>query len=245
MKRIHLAFLIVPLLILSGCSIQSTPLSTQSSVSVSSSEISSTETSSLTQSSIAATPNPPQPIHFENLDEAIAFIHSPNLEKYWDDFQTVYMQMIDRFKSDGYIIRAVGKDPSVETIFHFFLYPKVKYEDSGIAYWFQYKGKDYQVIVYHADTSLISSEPETLPSMSDYYKVRMGSPNIPPEYSIELNGRPAYAVFEHHNPDHRKMVAQFIDSEHYVRVRAGTAEITKEELLEFIQVLEFEYVPLN
>jgi len=187
---------------------------------------------------------PPQPIHFDNLDEAITFINNPNLDRYIDSFKPVYERMIARFRNDEYIISLSCKETSFEINWsRFALYPKVRYEDCGVSYWVKYKNNPYYIVIYHADTTLISPTVEELPSIINYLKVRMNTPNIPPERSIELNGHPAYAIFD--SVQTNKFIEQFIDSKHYFKVCAGSAEITKEDLLEFVQMIEFEQVPLN
>lgn len=185
---------------------------------------------------IPSGPIPTQPIRFENLDEAIKFIKEPDLSEYHESEHSDYYEMIDAFKSDGYITTV--SHSVAERNINVSLYPEAKYEDIGVSYWFDLNGAMYQVLVYNTKAGedfLLDKNTDTI---IDYYKIR---------YDVTMSD---YEIIK---PDHEilsSMVFQLvyngtrfgakalIDNNHYIIVRAFIDQVNQSEFIEFIEGLE-------
>ena len=110
-------------------------------------------------------PAPPQPIHFNSLEEAKDFILSddPDLSNYQDDWQEAYKQMIAKFRKEGFF-PYVEVDGGKE-IRSVCLHPELNIESVGTNHAYSYKGHDFVSFIYFIKEG---HEDKTQPGIADY-----------------------------------------------------------------------------
>ena len=184
-------------------------------------------------------PPPPQPILFDDIDAAIAFVKNPVFRNHWnDDFRAAYRQMVSVFQNDGYITTV---SHSTATVFDntVTLYPEATYEDIGVHYYFWFNEKLYQVLIYtvkEGDDYSIDLQTETV---SDYYNKRW---NVEVEFDdVGSTQHPLInSVYFNHSDELRLWALSMLDETHYVVVRGNKDEVDKSMLVEFIEGLSFD-----
>ena len=188
-------------------------------------------------------PAPPQPILFNTLEDAIAFIHNPDLSNYNEDFQSAYKKMITAFHGDG-CINAVNHNVATKYDNTVTLYPEVTYEDVGVHYLFTFNQELYQVVVYTikaGEEYVMDPQTETI---VDYYNKRWGSKfGVSSEQTTNSTLMPI--VFFSETADGRICAQSLIDEGHYMVVRAKSDVVNISDLVAFIEGLKVERIALE
>lgn len=180
---------------------------------------------------------PPQPITFDNLEAAAAFLQNPDYSNYRAKWESTYQQMVADFASDGYLLTASNKTASV-SYDDVTLYPCVQYEDVGVSYWFDLDGESYQVLLYNTKAGAEYTIDLETQNIIDYHVVRFGVSED--------------AEFEQLAVDHPNLSQTFLslannhicalsmlDDTHFIRVTAVT-DTDSETLKDFIEGLIIE-----
>lgn len=176
---------------------------------------------------------PVQPILFTDISSAIDAINTSDVSSYSEQEQEIYRSMFDRIKSDG-IIYQVNNTDTVSLIEdrEIALFPYAAYEDVGVGCYVRYKDMNYHITFYYADRDLI----DQTNSIAEYLQSRMGR-----RCDKEINvSDSTVSLFL---PDNGQTYAgAFIDRDHYFTVNTVVSE---EEMIEFIEALSFESLPLS
>lgn len=176
--------------------------------------------------------NPPtQPISCNDTDGVIDLLNNYELADYYETERDDYKAMFESFKSDGFIYSIKGENGiAMAENRDVCLIPHAQYEDTGILYRVMYKDREYIVFFYTADEYI----GETL-SMYEYMCGRL--PKLS-ETAKEINGNVI-----NRNTDGTGLQAYIpIDERHYTAIKAN---ITEEELNDFISAFEYERVQIN
>jgi hypothetical protein len=188
-------------------------------------------------------PAPPQPILFNTLEDAIAFIHNPDLSNYNENFQNAYQNMITEFQDDGYI-NTVTHNVAMKYDNTVTLYPEATYEDVGIHYLFVFNKELYQVVIYTikaGEEYVMDPQTETI---VDYYSKRWGS-DCAVSSAQPTNNALVPMVFFTETADGRICAQSLIDEGHYMVVRAKSDAVNISDLVAFIEGLKVERIALE
>ena len=169
-----------------------------------------------------------QPIGVKSLNDAVTTIANYDLKDYDEHYHDSYKQMFASFKNDGYIYHFTEKDGAEKIqLSGMALMPRMSYEDIGIIYNVNYKGKKYQICYYLNDSDYASA------SFREYFDSRLGfkvAKTIDDMYIILDNGKNDISAFFS------------IDSSHYCKVRTFDTEA---DLTGLLNVLDCEKVSLE
>ena len=182
---------------------------------------------------------PVQPIEFDSLDDAIDFIKNNDLSKYRAEEQIKYSEMNSVIKEINClpVISFPNNNESRVDDFKIIsvgLFPKAKYEDIGISYYFNYQGKNYGIFYYFFDPDCSSkiAHIETIDSYMAYRESHFGSkmPFEPSERkNIKYGGKNIEAIV-------RTDSINFVHNEKiYVRVNTNDTQASL-DMLENISV---------
>ncbi|MBQ8236012.1 MAG: hypothetical protein IJZ37_04935 [Clostridia bacterium] len=180
---------------------------------------------------------PPQPIGFENIDAALGFAASPDLDRYTKDWLAAYRQMTGAFQKDGYITYVSHADAQRynEKVT---LFPQVTYEDLGAGYWFVFEEKMYQVIVYTVKDGEDYRMEAGDGAMLAYYTKRMGNTPANTETVSSKQEQLDEVLFIKY--ENWAVAYAFLDETHYIKVRRPDKESTVSQFVTFIEGLSFE-----
>jgi hypothetical protein len=176
---------------------------------------------------------PAQPILFSDIGSAMDAINTSDVSSYSEQEQEIYRSMFDRIKSDG-IIYQVNNTDTVSLIEdrEIALFPYAAYEDVGVGCYVRYKDMNYHITFYYADRDLI----DQTNSIAEYLQSRMGR-----RCDKEINvSDSTVSLFLPYNG--QTYAGAFIDRDHYFTVNTVVSE---EEMIEFIEALSFESLPLS
>ncbi|WP_028518959.1 dockerin type I repeat-containing protein [Ruminococcus flavefaciens] len=169
-----------------------------------------------------------QPIGVKSLNDAVITIANYDLKDYDEHYHDSYKQMFASFKNEGYIYHFTEKDDAEKIQLNgMALMPRMSYEDIGIIYNVNYKGKKYQICYYLNDSDYASA------SFREYFDSRLGfkvAKTIDDMYIILDNGKNDISAFFS------------IDSSHYCKVRTFDTEA---DLTGLLNVLDCEKVSLE
>lgn len=169
-----------------------------------------------------------QPIGVKSLNDAVITIANYDLKDYDEHYHDSYKQMFASFKNEGYIYHFTEKDGAEKIQLNgMALMPRMSYEDIGIIYNVNYKGKKYQICYYLNDSDYASA------SFREYFDSRLGfkvAKTIDDMYIILDNGKNDISAFFS------------IDSSHYCKVRTFDTEA---DLTGLLNVLDCEKVSLE
>lgn len=177
---------------------------------------------------------PPQPITFDNLESAVDFLQNPDYSNYNDKWESAYQQMVEDFASDGYLLTASHKTATV-SYDKVTLFPCVKYEDIGVAYWFDLNGESYQVMLYNTKTGAEHSVNLESQDITDYNVVRFGVSEDAEFERITVN-HPNISEMILSTRNSHICAQSMIDETHYIIVTAVT-DTNAETLKSFIEGL--------
>jgi len=175
---------------------------------------------------------PVQPILFTDISSAIDAINTSDVSSYSEQEQEVYLSMFDRINSDG-ILYQVNNTDTVSLIEDrgIALFPYAAYEDVGVGCYVRYKDINYHITFYYADHDLLAQTN----SIAEYLQSRMGR-----RCDKEINVADSnVSLFFADNG--QTYAGAFIDPDHYYTVNTVASE---EEMVEFIEALSFEPLPL-
>ncbi|SEH79430.1 hypothetical protein SAMN02910265_02740 [Ruminococcus flavefaciens] len=169
-----------------------------------------------------------QPIGVKSLNDAVITIANYDLKDYDEHYHDSYKQMFASFKNEGYIYHFTEKYGAEKIQLNgMTLMPRMSYEDIGIIYNVNYKGKKYQICYYLNDSDYASA------SFREYFDSRLGfkvAKTIDDMYIILDNGKNDISAFFS------------IDSSHYCKVRTFDTEA---DLTGLLNVLDCEKVSLE
>ncbi|SHM60668.1 dockerin type I repeat-containing protein [Ruminococcus flavefaciens] len=169
-----------------------------------------------------------QPIGVKSLNDAVTTIANYDLKDYDEHYHDSYKQMFASFKNDGYIYHFTEKDGAEKIqLSGMALMSRMSYEDIGIIYNVNYKGKKYQICYYLNDSDYASA------SFREYFDSRLGfkvAKTIDDKYIILDNGKNDISAFFN------------IDDSHYCKVRTYDSEA---DLTELLNVLSCEKISLE
>lgn len=174
-----------------------------------------------------------QPVRFSDIRSAIDAINTSDVSSYSEQEQEVYRDMFDRIKNDGFIYQ-INNTNSVSLIDDrgITLFPYASYEDVGVGFYVRFKEKIYHITFYYADCNLIAQTN----SIADYLQSRMGRRS---DKGINVSDTTVSLFL----PDNGQTYAgAFIDQDHYFTVNSVVSE---EEMIELIEALSFETLPLS
>lgn len=175
---------------------------------------------------------PAQPIQFSDISSAIDAINTSDVSSYSEQEQEVYRNMFDRIKSDGFLYHVNNTDTvSLIEDRGITLLPYASYEDVGIGCYVTYKEKNYHITFYYADHNLIAQTN----SIAEYLQSRMGRRC---DKEINVSDSNVSLFFADNGQTY---AGAFIDPDHYYTVNTVASE---EEMVEFIEALSFEPLPL-
>lgn len=177
---------------------------------------------------------PPQPIAFDNLESAVDFLQNPDYSNYNDKWESTYQQMVEEFVSDGYLLTASHKTATV-SYGKVTLFPRAKYEDIGVAYWFDLNGESYQVMLYNTKTGAEFSINAETQDITDYNMVRFGVSENAEFERITVN-HPNVSEMILSTRNYHICAQSMIDETHYIIVTAVT-DTNAETLKTFIEGL--------
>ncbi|MBE7066610.1 MAG: hypothetical protein E7385_03555 [Ruminococcaceae bacterium] len=179
-------------------------------------------------------PPPPQPIHFDSLEDTISFIKSPDMSIYYEEYHEAYQYMIEVFREDGYVTIVANTEANRDSAV--ILYPEAKYEDLGICFWFEYNENMYQVLVYNTYYTMDKQNDDIF----DYYRARGWGQNTQKTIEIFTNNEMLPSLFLTIEGEGGAIRAKaLLNDLHYVVVRA-IDKVSKTEFVRFIEGLEFE-----
>lgn len=140
--------------------------------------------------------------------------------------------MFDRINRDG-ILYQVNNTDTVSLIEDrgIALFPYAAYEDVGVGCYVTFKEKNYHITFYYADHNLIAQTN----SIAEYLQSRMGRRC---DKEINVSDSNVSLFFADNGQTY---AGAFIDSDHYYTVNTVASE---EEMVEFIEALSFEPLPL-
>lgn len=175
---------------------------------------------------------PVQPILFTDISSAIDAINTSDVSSYSEQEQEVYLSMFDRINRDG-ILYQVNNTDTVSLIEDrgIALFPYAAYEDVGVGCYVTFKEKNYHITFYYADHNLIAQTN----SIAEYLQSRMGRRC---DKEINVSDSNVSLFFADNGQTY---AGAFIDSDHYYTVNTVASE---EEMVEFIEALSFEPLPL-
>ena len=186
---------------------------------------------------------PPQPIDFETISDAIAFIEAPDYSAYYEEWHSTYQKMVQRFAVDGYL-STVSHSVAEKLNDNVTLYPEATSEDVGIAFWFKYEDILYQVLIYSTKNGEeYTFDPET-ESILDYYEQRFDI-TIKYDYEhVDTNNlqMPQMVFYKTGKNDPRNAAKCMIDDTHYIVIKT---KADKTALLSFIDGLQIDSLLLN
>lgn len=182
------------------------------------------------------------PISFDNADKAIDGINNSILSSNNDGngsggesdifSKEAYMNMYERFKSDGFIYQIIDEEPiSIHESYKTYLFPFTQFDDIGIGQIATYNDKNYFVIFNYADNDLV----DHTNGISEYINKRKNS-IIEKEIMIKDN-----VVGLYKSDDGQTYANSFIDYDHYYEVRTSAPD---EELIEFLNLFSYEQTNL-
>ena len=188
---------------------------------------------------------PVQPIEFDSLDDAVNFIKNNDLSKYREEEQIKYSEMNSVIKEINClpVISFPNNNESRVDDFKIIsvtLFPKAKYEDIGISYYFNYQGKNNRIIFYFFDSDCSSKIPniETIDSYMAYRESHFGSkmPFEPSERkNIQYGGKIIEAIV-------RTDSINFVHNEKiYVRVNTNDTQAS----LDMLENISVSYLSLR
>lgn len=177
-------------------------------------------------------PAPPQPIHFNSLEEAKDFILSddPDLSNYQDDWQEAYKQMIAKFRKEGFF-PYVEVDGGKE-IRSVCLHPQVDFEDVGVNHAYSYKGHDFVSFIYFMREDI---ENKAESGILNYLNWRLNT-NLTDykDETIVFNGQKVKVVF---SSSSLNQIIFIVNENMYVNVQS---KATEAEIIDFIEHMAIE-----
>lgn len=185
---------------------------------------------------------PPQPIVIDNIETAVAFLQNPDYSNYNEKWESTYQQMVEDFASDGYLLTASHKTATV-SYGKVTLYPCAKYEDVGVAYWFDLNGESYQVMLYNTKTGAEYSINAETQDIADYNIIRFGVSENAEFERITVN-HPNMTEMILSTRNTHICAQSMIDETHYIIVTAVT-DANAETLKNFIEGLVIERHSIN
>lgn len=175
---------------------------------------------------------PVQPILFTDISSAIDAINTSDVSSYSEQEQEVYLSMFDRIKSDGFLYQVNNTDTvSLIEDRGITLFPYAAYEDVGVGCYVRYKDINYHITFYYADCDLLAQTN----SIAEYLQSRMGRRS---DKEINVSDSNVSLFFADNGQTY---AGAFIDPDHYYTVNTVASE---EEMVEFIEALSFEPLPL-
>lgn len=175
---------------------------------------------------------PAQPVLFTDISSAIDAINTSDVSSYSEQEQEVYLSMFDRINRDG-ILYQVNNTDTVSLIEDrgIALFPYAAYEDVGVGCYVRYKDINYHITFYYADHDLLAQTN----SIAEYLQSRIGRRS---DKEINVADSNVSLFFADNGQTY---AGAFIDSDHYYTVNTVASE---EEMVEFIEALSFEPLPL-
>ena len=175
---------------------------------------------------------PVQPILFTDISSAIDAINTSDVSSYSEQEQEIYRNMFDRINRDG-ILYQVNNTDTVSLIEDrgISLFPYAAYEDVGVGCYVRYNNINYHITFYYADYDLLAQTN----SIAEYLQRRMGRRS---DKEINLSDSNVSLFFADNGQTYAGV---FIDPDHYYTVNTVASE---EEMVEFIEALSFEPLPL-
>lgn len=175
---------------------------------------------------------PAQPIRFTDINDAIGAVNASDVSSYPEHEQESYRYMFERIKSDGFLYQVNNTDTvSLIEDRGISLFPYAKYEDVGVGCFVRYKDVNYHITFYYADCDLLAQTN----SIAEYLQSRMGRRS---DKEINVSDSNVSLFFADNGQTY---AGAFIDSDHYYTVNTVASE---EEMVEFIEALSFEPLPL-
>ncbi len=176
---------------------------------------------------------PVQPILFTDISSAIDAINTSDVSSYSEQEQEIYRNMFDRINRDGILYQVTDTDTvSLIEDRGIALFPYAAYEDVGVGCYVRYKDINYHITFYHADHDLLAQTN----SIAEYLQSRMGRRS---DKEINVSDSNVSLFFADNGQTY---AGAFIDSDHYYTVNTVASE---EEMVEFIEALSFEPLPLS
>ena len=192
-------------------------------------------------------PIPPQPIPFETIDAAVAFLRDPDYSGYSRESVDAYKQMVSRFLDYGSLPTASHSKATLHNDNgHIFLYPDVEFEDIGISTWFDFEGATYQVMLYYVRPGIEYSIDFRNEDIVDYLGLRMGiSKDTKFQRITVYHPEISELILQNSTfPDQRIFATSMLNSTTYIRIAAVT-DTSLEKLQDFIEGLHIDYLYLK
>lgn len=199
--------------------------------------VSPSEITTEPQPSIMTPPTPaepaPQPIPFDNISIAVAFLNSPTYSAYREDWHAAYQHMVTTFQQDGFLYTVShSKAPLYQELVY--LYPEVKYEDVGISFYFIYEEQIFRVEIHNVKSGEEFAIDVNTEDYSDYRMKRLGKE---PEGVINTK-----------HPQLNKLYVStgrlscMVDETHYIQI---CSYADTEIIIRFIEDLSISSVPIG
>ncbi len=175
---------------------------------------------------------PAQPIRFTDINDAIGAVNARDVSSYPEHEQESYRYMFERIKSEGFLYQVNNTDTvSLIEASGITLFPYAAYEDVGVGCYVRYKDINYHITFYYADCDLLAQTN----SIAEYLQSRMGRRS---DKEINVSDSNVSLFFADNGQTY---AGAFIDPDHYYTVNTVASE---EEMVEFIEALSFEPLPL-
>lgn len=175
---------------------------------------------------------PAQPILFSDIGSAMDAINTSDVSSYSEQEQEIYRNMFDRINSDGFLYQVNNSDTvSLIEDREIALFPYAAYEDVGVGCYVRYKDINYHITFYYADCDLTAQTN----GIAEYLQIRMGRRC---DKEINVSDSNVSLFFADNGQTY---AGAFIDPDHYYTVNTVASE---EEMVEFIEALSFEPLPL-
>ena len=175
-----------------------------------------------------------------SIEEVVSLLQNADLKNYPEEVRKVYDELFSALKKPGFIysVDAANSKDGITCFVKdgknvFFILPYTQHEDMGIASYVVFREAVYYVLIYTADEKVLA-QTETV---SEYFEARMNGVQ-----EITEEGNTVFYTTKTEAGKQKNHAIAFIDSDHYYRV---SAEVTKEELKAFLDVVSFQKIPLE
>lgn len=176
---------------------------------------------------------PPQPIAFDCVSLAVAFLSSPDYSAYREDWHYAYQHMVATFQQDGYLYTVSHSEaPLYQELVY--LYPEVKYEDVGISYYFLYEEQIIRVEIHNVKSGEEFAIDINTEDYSDYHMKRLGTETA----GVVHTKHPQLSMM--HVSTGR--LSCMIDETHHIQI---CSDADSEIIIRFIEGLSISSVPIG
>lgn len=174
------------------------------------------------------TPVTAQPIEYKNVETAIEAINNNDINAYPEQYYNDYCKMFERFQNDGFIYQVTDNELiKTNEDRGTTLFPSASYEDVGVGYFVTFKGNNYHILFYSADTDVLAETD----GIAAYLKKRMGRSS---DKVIAVNDKNVSLLFHENGQCYANA---FVDENHYFDV---IGDVSEEEMTEFLNAFTYE-----